>query len=194
VNDADAWAAVLDVLARPMGRFMASSRSPGGWQAGTIRGGNAFGAEISTVRCVKERSSPMRRLYFLTFEATLPPLGDRRHPYSHLLLLEYDASDGWREAGGAGGGGQLPPRSEPRLNLAGGSGGDHFYAGGRIDRAGLDIDRVRLRFADGSYLDDDAESDVALFLADTAVRLPATVEIYDRAGVQVASHPGFPGN
>ena len=88
----------------------------------------------------------------------------------------------------------MPPRSEPWLNLAGGSGGDHFYAGGRVDRAGINVDRVCLRFADGAYLDDDAEHDVALFLTDTAVQLPATVEIYDRVGMQVASHPGFPGH
>lgn len=135
----------------------------------------------------------MRRLYFLSFDATLPHGGDEKHAYSHLLLLQRDDGGHWREAGGAGGGGQSPPRSEPWLNLAGGSGRDHFYAGGRLDRAGIDIDRVRLRFADGAHLDDEADHDVALFLTDTAVELPATVEIYDRAGVRVATHPGFPG-
>ena len=41
------------------------------------------------------------------------------------------------------------------MNLAGGDGGDHFYAGERTDGAGDDIDHVRLRFADGPYPEDD---------------------------------------
>jgi hypothetical protein len=131
VDDRDAWEVVLEALARPIGSFEASSRSEGGWQAETIRGGNPFGADISTVRCIKERSSPTRRLYYLSFDATLPHWGDEKHAYSHLLLLQRDAAGHWRHAGGAGG-------SQPWLNLAGGSGGDHFYAGGRLDRAGAD--------------------------------------------------------
>jgi hypothetical protein len=81
-----------------MGRFVFSSRGTGGWQAGTIQGGNPFGADISTVRCIKERSSATRRLYFLSFDATLPYLGDRKHAYSHLLLLKRDGGGHWGEA------------------------------------------------------------------------------------------------
>jgi hypothetical protein len=88
----------------------------------------------------------------------------------------------------------MPQRAVPWVNLAGGDEGDHFYAGGRIDGAGIHIDRVRLRFADGRTLEDDSEEGVALFITDEAVSMPATVVLLDHAGNEVATHPAFPSH
>ena len=50
---------------------------------------------------MRQRSSPRRRLYYLSLDATLPHWGDEKHAYSDLLLLQRDAADHWRHAGGA---------------------------------------------------------------------------------------------
>jgi hypothetical protein len=95
--------------------------------------------------------------------------------------------------GGAGGGdSDIPRRSEPWINLAGGGWPDQFYAGGRIHAAGVDVARVQLRFADGLALEDDAEQAIALFITDDTVRLPASVALLDRSDTVIASHD-FPG-
>ncbi len=79
----------------------------------------------------------------------------------------------------------------PWVNLAGGYGGDLFYAGGQIDRRGH---RSRPgSFADGRFLEDDAEHDVALFITDDAVLMPSPVVLLDVEGAEVAKHEAFPG-
>jgi hypothetical protein len=95
--------------------------------------------------------------------------------------------------GGAGGAGGTSPRSTPWVNLGGGGGPDQFYAGGRIDNAGIDIASVELRFADGLILEDDTNDGVALFITDEMVEMPATVALLDKAGNELAAHPAFPG-
>src|ERR1039458_10848501 len=73
---------------------------------------------------------------------------------------------------GEGGAGDTPTRSTPWVNLAGGDGGDHFYAGGRIDDGGVDIACVQLRFADERSLEDDSDEGIPS-ITDDAVSLPA---------------------
>jgi hypothetical protein len=88
---------------------------------------------------------------------------------------------------------QGPRRSTPWVNLVGGGWPDQFFAGGWINDAGLDIDRVELRFANGVTLHDDSSEGVALFITDENVAMPGTVPPIDRAGNQIATHRPFPG-
>ena len=152
-----------------------------------------FRADMSTLRCLKCRSSARRRVYFLTFDAGIPHLGPGTHPFTWLLPLELGADGQWRAIGGAGGAGGVPPRAQPWVNLAGGYGGDLFYAGGHIDGAGADVSQVRIVFADGLVLTDASQDGVAVFIADQQVVMPSTVELYDRAGALVGAHEAFPG-
>ena len=146
------------------------------------------------MRLVKHRESEQRHLYFVTFDGTIDRLGpDSRYPWSYVFPVEPDPDGGWLVRGGAGGAGGEPQRSTPWVNLGGGGWPDQFYAGGRIDNAGINIDRVELRFANGLTLQDDTTADVALFITDQTVEMPATVALLDHAGNQLASHPAFPG-
>jgi hypothetical protein len=192
VSASDPEQAILDELARPAGRWQPGPPSPGGIQAGTVSGGNPFQADLSTVRFVKHRQSQRRRLHFVTFDGMIPHLDNRTLTFNYLFPLERDPEGNWRSLGGAGGGDDAPRRSTPWVNLAGGDAGDHFYAGGRIDGAGIDIARVQLRFADDRTLEDDSEQGVALFITDEAVSMAATVVLLDHAGNEVAAHPAFP--
>jgi hypothetical protein len=192
VTNADPWDVVLEVLDRPVGRVEVRARGAGGLEAAAMSAGNAFDADIATVRCLKQRSSGSRRVYFVTFDGSIPARRAELHSFDYVVAVHRDKDGGWRAIGAAGGAGGLPPRPSPWINLAGGSGGDHFYAGGRIDNAGVDIKRVRLSFADGVALEDDAENGVALFITDGPVSMPAAAELYDSAGERVARNSAFP--
>jgi hypothetical protein len=185
--------AILNELARTPGQWEPGATSPGGIQSGIVRGGNPFQAERSTIRFVKHRESERRHLYFVTFEGAIPQLGpDSRYPWSYVFPVERDPAGGWHVRGGAGGAGGGPQRSAPWVNLGGGGWPDQFYAGGRIDNAGIDIARVELPFADGLTLEDDPTAGVVLFITDQTVEMPATVALLDPAGNNVATHPAFP--
>jgi len=54
--------------------------------------------------------------------------------------------------------------------------------------------RARLRFADGTRLEDSVDSGVVLFMTDAPVRLPVTVEILDGAGSMLTTCEAFEGN
>lgn len=184
---------ILDELARPPGQWEPGGTSPGGWQSGIVRGGNPFQADLTTVVFVKHRQSVRRRLDFVTFQGTIPHIAAQRHTLSWLFPLTRQPDGTWRVTGGAGGGdSDMPPRSKPWINLAGGGWPDQFYAGGRIHTAGIDVARVQMRFADGLTLEDDAEHAIALFITDDAVRLPASVALLDDSGTAIALHE-FPG-
>jgi hypothetical protein len=194
VTASDPQQAILDELACPVGRWEPGATSPGGIQSGTVRGGRGFQADPSTIRFVKHRESERRHLYFVTFEGPIPQRGpDSRYPCSCVFPVERDPDGGWRVRGGAGGAGDTPARSKPWVNLGGGGWPDQFYAGGSIDNAGIDIDRVELRFANGLILQDDTAAGVTLFITDQTVEMPATVALLAQAGNELASHPAFPG-
>ena len=146
-------------------------RASGGVQAGTVTGGNSFHAELATARVLKSRQVDQRSVHFVTFQGTLPHLGDTTVRFGYIYAIEHTDS-GCRIIGEAGGGGDPPTRSRPWVNLAGGHANDHFWAGGEIERAGADIARVQLRFADGHVVEDDPSSDIALFIVNAPVQTP----------------------
>jgi len=192
VSASDPEQAILDQFAGPAGEWEPGATSSGGIQSGIVHGGNPFQADLYTVRFVKQRHSEHRQVYFVTFDGSIPQLGAETHTFGYVYPLEREPAGGWRVIGGSGGGGETPARSSPWVNLGGGELAHGFYAGGRIDSAGVDVARVQLRFADGLTLEDDTEESVALFITDHAVRTPATAVLYDRAGNERAAHPAFP--
>jgi hypothetical protein len=135
---------------------------------------------------VKERGLPRRRLFAVNFD------DDGGQPWHWLVAAEQDDQTGsWTAhavAGGGGSWGRHDPwhASEPRINLAGGWGANGYYGGGAIHSAGAEVARVRLIFANGLSLEDDAEGDLALFLTDQQVDIPITVEFLDAAGSVLA--------
>jgi hypothetical protein len=185
--------AIMDKLAGPAGIWEPGGKSPGGWQSGTVRGGNAEQADLGTVRFVKHRESEARHLYFVTYDGTHPRLGPTVVSFHYTYPVEPDPDGGWRVLGGTGGAGEMPRRATPWVNLGGGGWPDAFYAGGRIDRAGFAIARVELRFANEITLCDDTEQDVALFITDQTVTLPGTVALLDAGGREIATQRPFPG-
>ena len=194
MSDPDPWQAILEHLSRPAGRWESGPAAAGGVQAAMVRGeNNPFNADASSARCVKHRSSEHRQVWFVTFEGEIPQLGPDRYDFSYVFALDRDRRGDWRVSGGGGGAGGAPARSTPWVNLAGGGWPRRFYAGGRIDRADVDVARVALRFANGLTLEDDSDHGVALFICEEIAELPATVALYDAAGHEVASHPAFGG-
>jgi hypothetical protein len=191
MTSAAAVETILARLARPAGRWEPVGPASGGVQAGTVIGGNSFDADLPIARVLKSRQVDHRSVHFVTFQGTLPHLGDTTVRFGYIYVIEH-TDDGCRIIGEAGGGGSPPTRSRPWVNLAGGHANDHFWAGGEIERAGADIARVQLRFADGHVVEDDPTSDIALFIVNGTVQMPATVVLLDRAGGTIAEHPGFP--
>ena len=53
--------------------------------------------------------------------------------------------------------------------------------------------RARLRFADGPSLEDSVDAGIVLFMSETPVRLPATVEIVDGTGTLLTRYEAFKG-
>jgi hypothetical protein len=51
--------------------------------------------------------------------------------------------------------------------------------------------RARLRFSNGTTLEDTVDADVVLFMAEAPVRLPATVEILDGTGSVLTTYVAF---
>ena len=186
--------AILDKLAGPLGAWEPGSRSAGGWQSGIVRGGNAEQAE-SRDRALRQ-ASPVRaaaRLLRDLQRNASPPR--TRGPQLRLRLCSR-AGPGGRLAGIRRG--RRRRRSASTVdaewvNLGGGGWPKWFFAGGWIDAAGQPVERLELRFADGLTLDDDATEDVALFITDEHVTMPATIAMLDAEGNEIATHPAFPG-
>ena len=184
----DARQAILDHLGRRAGELEPGPASPGGVRSAVVRGGNPFQADPSTARFLKHRESGHRWVYYVTFLASIPQLGPEPHEFDYVFPVERDGAGEWRVVGGAGGAGGAPRRPKPWINLCGGGWPDAFYAGGRIEAAGVDVARVELRFANGVTLEDDADSSVGLFITEESVQTPATAVLYDAAGDEVARH------
>lgn len=191
MTSADVVETILAHLARPAGRWEPAGPASGGVEAGTFTGGNSFQADVSSVRVLKSRRVDQRSVHFVIFQGTLPHHGDRTVRFGYVFAIEH-TEHGCRIIGDAGGGGDSPIRYRPWVNLAGGHANDHFWAGGEIERAGRNVARIQLRFADGHVVEDDPTSDVALFIVNTPVRTPATVVLLDQDGGTIAEHAGFP--
>jgi hypothetical protein len=183
--------AVIDELSRPPGTITdLAEPQPGAPTPSIVTGGLGFVADLDTLRFVKHRQAGERHVFYVTFAAEHPRLGllEMQHAYP----VEPAPDGGWRTFGGAGGAGTLSGRAtQPGVNLGGGAWPDHFYAGGEIYRAGADIAQVELRFANGVTLSDDADADVALFITESSVQLPATAVLLDPAGNEIRSETAF---
>lgn len=163
-----------------------------------------------SIRIVKERAIPGRRLYRIAAierrsrvrqlydQGTAPwlvvPIA-LRLPRQRELSLWVGAREqpegGWVAEGMAGGGAGDPPWDEPRVNLCGWGWPDRFAGGGRVIDQGRGVTGVRLRFANGVELEDSVDDGEVLFLTDEHVEVPATVSLYDSGGALVASHDAF---
>lgn len=180
--------AILEHLVGRRGRpaVQRTVRGTGGLaQPVVLVGGAPFVADPDSVRFLKERGIPGRRLFAVAFD------DERGERWFWLVGAEQDETGAWLARGGAGGSGLSPERVEPWVNLAGWWGLEGFYAGGEVKPAGADVARVRLRCANEVELEDDADGGVVLFLTDRAAQTPVTVEICDSNGNILGSYSDF---
>lgn len=176
--------AILADLAEPSATRARRPGSDDPTRPAASLGERPFSADPATVRVLKERGIPGRRLFAVTFEDEAS-----HQPWFWLVAAERDDPTGaWVASGGAGGAGSDPEPKEPRVNLAGWWGRGRFYAGGRVLAAGKEVAWARLRTANGLELEDDTNGGVALFLTDRPADTPATVDIHDRQGRLLARH------
>jgi hypothetical protein len=180
------WPAIVEHLAARPAKRAPVHRSGDPTRPVPSLGGGPFSADPATVRLLKQRGIPGRRLFAVTFEDE-----QRRQRWFWLVAAEQDETGAWVASGGAGGSGQGPEREEPWVNLAGWWGQGRFYAGGQVVAASKDVARARLMTADGMELEDDTDCGVVLFLTDRPAHAPVTVDIYDREGQLLASHPAL---
>jgi hypothetical protein len=155
-----------------------------GWRMQQSAGG--LGAKSETIRFVKERHLPHRQLHYVTFE-------DNQGKQMQFTCNVIENNDGtWKVQGASGGSGRGPQHPSPRVNL-GGSGGDQFYAGGKVEHNGQEVARVRLLSANGILLEDGVDDDIVLFLDDRYIDTPLEAQLYDRQGTLVGTHQVLPG-
>ena len=135
-------------------------------------------ADLGTVDFLKQRKVLGRRLFAVAFEAEHV----RRGFTLMTMLVRADRfGKAWiaRRITGASGSGDLPSTA-PRVDLGGSWGGHGFCGGGRVEPAGADVARVRVRFANGVELDDDTDGSWVLFFTDRPVERPnAEVDLLD---------------
>ncbi|MFZ1996369.1 MAG: hypothetical protein WAU75_19815 [Solirubrobacteraceae bacterium] len=150
-----------------------------------------FARDPGAIAVIKERESGDRRLYAVTFD-------DLKGNRWFWLVAAERSERRWIAHGVAGGsnGPAEREREAPRpfrcgissmAHLCGQWGGQTFYAGGRLDPAGAEIGRVELTLDDGSQLEDDGISNVALFIGRHG-EAPRTVDIYAPDGALLSSH------
>ncbi len=118
---------------------------------------------------VKERRGRGHQLHLLRFRTKA---GDLRW----FVVGVVEQPDGqWEVSGCAGGGGVDPPRDHPWINF-GAWGLPRFFCGGG-NVVGVDSDRavgVRLRFANGTTLEDTVDAGVVLFMTENpSIRPPS---------------------
>jgi len=78
------------------------------------------------------------------------------------------------------------------VNLAGCGWPASFYGGGNVIGNGCEAaHRVRLRFKNGVELEDTVDDSLVLFIADRAVKAPASVDILDSAGLVMETHRAY---
>ena len=92
--------------------------------------------------------------------------------------------------GGARGG--HPYRSTPWVNFAAQWNDQLFAAGGEVVGEGSEAARhVRMRFVDGTQVEDDVSDGIVLFFMPHGVIFPATVDIFDANRALLSSHSHF---
>ena len=148
--------------------------------------GRSWTADLNTVDFLKERAFAGRRLFVVAFEAEHV----RRGFLPMTMLVRADRyGPTWvaRRITGASGAGELPP-TIPSVNLGGSWGKHGFYGGGKVNAAGADVARVRVRFGNGVELEDTADNDWVLFFTSRPVERPnAEVEVLDPRGALLSS-------
>lgn len=154
---------------------------------GELRRGGGLGAQVGTIRFFQERLLPHRQIHEVTFEGEA---GQLQHWFCFVVQ---EQQGGWRMVGGANiaNAKHSPVRDHPWINLAGGGWEDQFWAGGRVLDNGLDVVRVRLISKNGQVLEDLVQDGLVLFISDQKIQMPVQVELYDRAGNLVGTHPCF---
>ena len=102
------------------------------------------------------------------------------------------ADGSWDVRGSAGGGVATPVRDHPWINFGAWGWPRFFFGGGKVVGAGAErATHARLRFADGTTLEDSIDAGVALFMTDGPVQMPVTVEILDRTGAMLTTYQAF---
>jgi len=145
-----------------------------------------MGADVATLRFLKERGIPKRQAHAVTFDTT----EGRRMRYTCYLAQDDDGN--WRVQGGSGGGADgSPVRATPWVNPGGGGWPANFFAGGVVLDNGLDAARVRLIAANGTTMEDTVDAGVVLFVTDQRVELPLQAELYDQSGQLIGRHSAF---
>ena len=181
--------AVIDELSRPPGTITDVAEPQRGARTPSIvTGGLGFVADLDTLRFVKHRHARDGHVFYVTFAANHPRLGLLERKYAYAVEPARDG--GWRIRRCRRRRHPLRPRDPTRGDLGGGGWPDQFYAGGGIYRAGADIAQVELRVANGATLSA-ADADVALFIIDSSVQLPATAVLLDPAGDEIRSGARF---
>jgi len=172
--------ALRDYLSAPSVTINARP-APGtvGWQAAEFTGG--LDAKPETIRVIKMRATPQRRVYAVSFETQAG-----RRMRSTCSVRQDDAGQ-WHFVAASGADGS-PPRPQPWVNLGGGGWPRQFFAGGDVLANGLDVARVRLKAANGTEMEDAVEEGVVVFATDDEVRMPVDAELVDRSGNVVGRH------
>lgn len=185
----DARQAIIEWAAAPSGQVISQSqRSRDGWQS-SIGGPSGEDADPDSISFVKERGAPGYQLHFLRFNTRT---GAERQ---FVVGVVQQPDDRWEVRGCAGGGGEDPARDRPRINFGAWGWPRSFCGGGRV--VGVNSERAahaRLRFADGTTLEDSVDAGVVLFRTETPVRFPVTVEILDGTGTMLTTYEAFEGN
>jgi hypothetical protein len=147
-----------------------------------------------TVRFIKERATPHRRLHYVTFDAYRRRGASTSLP-SHItrawVILVEKHGDSWRVSAGCGGTtvrnySYASCAAKPWVSLSGGGWPNHFYAGGAVIAGAGKVARLRLRCANGLTLEDDTADGVCLFVTEDHAQVPVSVELCDHMGMVVA--------
>jgi hypothetical protein len=178
--------AILAQVVQPRAQPILQSWSRAGHVRADIARGGGYDADPNTVRFVKVRGIPGQELHAVTF-------ADRDGKnYRFLIGVVKDPDGRWGVSGQAGGGGNDPPRDRPWVNFCGWGWPHSFNGGGWVVGSGsAEATSVRLRFQNGTILEDTVDDRVTLLIADTRVDMPATAEILDPRGSVLASHTAF---
>ncbi len=182
--------AIIEHVSLPLGIVHPAPPHPAGarWWKGELHIGGGLDAQTGTIRFFQERRLPDRQLHEITFE-------DQAGQHQHwLCFVVQDPQGGWRMVGGANYSDDprhSPVRPHPWVNLAGGGWEDYFWAGGLVLNNGLDIERVRLTSKNGRVLEDLVQDGLVLFISGQKIQVPVQVELYDRTGSLVGTHPCF---
>jgi hypothetical protein len=139
----------------------------------------------ATLRFLKERVLPQRRVYLVAFE------DEKGSEQRFVCYVEQDTQGNWQFRGAAGGGisGSPGPVMERAwASLDGGGMPDHFYAGGYVADHGEQVAKVRLVAKNGTEIEDSVDNGIVLFLSEQPVKLPIEAELYDKAGKSIYRH------